>query len=147
MVSTQLRKASCTYFNYSSYTVHGKPFDERNCKKSQFHIGMYIHCTFKNLVMRKLTFCIAKTNVHISFAVNAKLISTFVFATWIEEYYLYLFPKIQASSLFLLPYMPVRNLQRPFVIASWLKCNKYEPPHGKTNNLYRRKQRRRSASR
>ena len=36
-----------------------------------------------------------------SFAVTAKLISAFVFTTWIVQYLFYLNPKFQASSAFL----------------------------------------------
>ena len=43
----------------------------------------------------------AKTKAQISFAVTAKLISTFVFATRIVQFLPYLTPKFQASSLLL----------------------------------------------
>ena len=43
----------------------------------------------------------AKTKAQISFAVTAKLISAFVFATRIVRFLLYLTPKFQASSLLL----------------------------------------------
>ena len=46
-------------------------------------------------------FANAKTKVQISCVVTAQLISTFVFATWIEQSLLMLNPKFQASSLFL----------------------------------------------
>ena len=39
--------------------------------------------------------------MQISCAINAQLISAFVFATWIVEFFLLLNPKFQASSLFL----------------------------------------------
>ena len=49
--------------------------------------------------MRKPTFCIyAKTRKQISFAVTAKLICVFVFATWIVQYLYFLNTKLQASS-------------------------------------------------
>ena len=43
-------------------------------------------------------FAYAKTKTQISFAVTAKLISAFVFATWIVRSIFYLNPKSQASS-------------------------------------------------
>ena len=43
----------------------------------------------------------AKTKAQISFAVTAKLISAFVFASRIVQFLLYLTPKFQASSLLL----------------------------------------------
>ena len=43
----------------------------------------------------------AKTKAQISFAVTAKLISAFVFATRIVQFLFYLNPKFQASSFFL----------------------------------------------
>ena len=43
-------------------------------------------------------FAYAKTKMQISFAVTAKLISTFVFATWIVQFLFYLNQKFQASS-------------------------------------------------
>ena len=48
--------------------------------------------------MRKPAFAYAKTKTQISFAVTAKLISAFVFATWIVQSIFYLNPKFQASS-------------------------------------------------
>ena len=48
----------------------------------------------------------AKTKAQISFAVTAKLISAFVFATWIVQFF-FLKPKFQSSSLFLKLYRPV----------------------------------------
>ena len=50
-------------------------------------------------VMRKPAFCIyAKTKTQISFAVTAKLISAFVFATGIEQSLYFLNTKFQGSS-------------------------------------------------
>ena len=46
-------------------------------------------------------FAYAKTKAQISFAVTAKLISAFVFATWIAQFLFFLYPKFQASSLLL----------------------------------------------
>ena len=48
-----------------------------------------------------------KTKAQISFAVTAKPISTFVFATRIVQFLFYLNPKFQASSSFLCLYRPV----------------------------------------
>ena len=49
----------------------------------------------------------AKTKTQISFAVTAKLISAFVFATRIVHFLFFLNPKFQASSLLLCLYSPV----------------------------------------
>ena len=54
-----------------------------------------------SLVMRKPVFAYAKTKTQISFAVTAKLISAFVFATRIVQSLFFLDPKFQASSHFL----------------------------------------------
>ena len=63
-------------------------------------------------------FAYAKTKTEISFAVTAKLISAFVFATWIVQSLYFLNPKFQASSHLLRLYSPVcvgpgRKPQRP----------------------------------
>ena len=59
--------------------------------------------------MGKPTICIGENKGadQISFAVTAKLISAFVFATWIVQFLIYLNPKFQASSSFLLLHRPV----------------------------------------
>ena len=58
--------------------------------------------------MRKPDFCIyAKTKAQISFAVTAKLISAFVFATQIVQFLFFLNPKFQASSQLLWLHKPV----------------------------------------
>ena len=59
--------------------------------------------------MKKQIFAYAKTMVQISCAVNAQVISVFVFATQIAQFllYMYLHPKFQASSLFLRLYRSV----------------------------------------
>ena len=57
--------------------------------------------------MRKPFFAYAKTKTQISFAVTAKLISAFVFATRIVQSLNYLNPKFQASSYLLWLYSPV----------------------------------------
>ena len=60
-------------------------------------------------------FAYAKTKAQISFAVTAKLISAFVFATRIVQFLFYLNPKFQASSSFLLLCRPVcvRPVRKP----------------------------------
>ena len=58
--------------------------------------------------MRKLRlFAYANTKTQISFAVTAKLISAFVFATQIVQSFYFLNPKFQASSHLLFLYSPV----------------------------------------
>ena len=54
--------------------------------------------------MGKPTVCIGETKTQISFAVTAKLISAFVFASRIVQFLFYLNPKFQASSSFLCLY-------------------------------------------
>ena len=56
---------------------------------------------------KTIFFAYAKTKTQISFAVTAKLISAFVFATWIVQFLFYLNPKFQASSHFPWLYSPV----------------------------------------
>ena len=58
-------------------------------------------------IVGKPTICICETKAQISFAVTAKLISAFVFATRIEQFLFDLYPKIKASSYFLCLYSPV----------------------------------------
>ena len=58
-------------------------------------------------IVRKPVFAYAKTKTQISFAVTAKLISAFVFATWIVQSLFYLNPKFQASSHLLWLYSPL----------------------------------------
>ena len=48
--------------------------------------------------MKKRIFAYAKTKAQISFAVTAKLISAFVFATWIVQFLYFLYPEFPASS-------------------------------------------------
>ena len=69
-------------------------------------------------VMRKPDFHICKTKAEISFAVNGKLISAFVFATRIVQSLYFVNPKFQASSHLLQLYSsvcvgPGRKPQRP----------------------------------
>ena len=68
-----------------------------------------IPSTHRNLsqVMRKPTFSYAKTKTQISFAVTAKLVSAFVFATRIVQSIYFLNTKFQASSHLLWLYSPV----------------------------------------
>ena len=57
--------------------------------------------------MGKPTICIAQPKAQISFAVTAKLISAFVFATRIVQVLFFLNPTFQASSLLMSLYRPV----------------------------------------
>ena len=57
--------------------------------------------------MRKPVFAYAKIKAQISFAVTAKLISAFVFATQIVQSLFFLNPKFQVSSHLLWLYSPV----------------------------------------
>ena len=71
-----------------------------------------------SLVVRKPAFAYAKTKTQISFAVTAKLISVFVFATRIVQSLYFLNPKFQASSHLLWSYSlvcvgPCRKPRRP----------------------------------
>ena len=63
--------------------------------------------SYMSRVMRKPDFTYAKTKAQISCAVTARLISTFVFATQIVQFLLYLYPKCQDSSFLLWMYRPV----------------------------------------
>ena len=74
------------------------------CKASSSNIKVLCHLS---LVVRKPVFAYAKTKTQISFAVTAKLISAFVFATQIVQSLYYLNPKFQASSHHLWLYSPV----------------------------------------
>ena len=72
-----------------------------------------IHCFYfpyvenMSFVVRKPAFCLCQNKDAISFAVTAKLISAFVFATRIVQSLYYLNPKFQASINFLWLYSPV----------------------------------------
>ena len=66
--------------------------------------------TYMSLVVRKPAFCICENkdaDQLRGFAVTAKLISAFVFATRLVQSLYYLNPKFQASSHLLWLYMPV----------------------------------------
>ena len=100
--------------------------------------------------MRKSVLAYAKTKTQISCAVTAQLISAFIFAA--QKYYSSF---IHIENFKLLPIFCdytgrfvsdlVGNPKDQFSRFA-AHINFYiEPPHGKTNNLYRRKQRRRSA--
>ena len=104
---------------------------------------------YLSLLMGKQTICIGKkTKAQISFAVTAKLISVFVFATRIVQFLFYLNQKFQASSSFLCLYRPVcvGPVRKPhcwfshevahlvmFILSLGLK---FEPVHEQTNNLF-----------
>ena len=91
--------------------VLGKPVAENN--RSLVTLTAYCHCLswIVHLIWapswENQQFAYAKTKAQISFAVTAKLISTFVFTTRIVQCLLYLTPKFQASSLLLCLYRPV----------------------------------------
>ena len=77
-----------------------------------------------------------KTKAQISFAVTAKLISAFVFATRIVYFLFFLYPKLQASSLLLRLYRPVcvgpgRKPRRPV----FSRRGSYEM-FGRTRSIY-----------
>ena len=69
------------------YKMHGRYVNLDN------FFGLYLSC-----VMKKPAFAYAKTKTQISFAITAKLISSFVFATWIVQSLYFVNPKFQASS-------------------------------------------------
>ena len=58
-------------------------------------------------VMRKRDYCLCENKAQISFAVTAKLISAFVFATRIVQFLFFSNPKFQASSHLLCLYSSV----------------------------------------
>ena len=95
-----------------------------------------------NLVTRKPDFAYAKTKALISFAVTAKLISAFVFATQIVQFLFFQNPKFQASSFFLLLYRPVyvkpgRKPKRPFFshCISFVSCYKFRSDDDNVTNM------------
>ena len=73
----------------------------------RYEHGYELH--YMSLVMRKPAFANAKTKTQISFAVTAKLISVFVFATRIVQSLYFLNPKFQASGHLRWMYSPVCN--------------------------------------
>ena len=68
------------------------------CAKHEAIRIVVVKCFILSLVMRKPAFCICETKTQISFAVTAKLISAFVFATRIVQSLYFLNLKFQASS-------------------------------------------------
>ena len=84
---------------YYQIPIQPKSHGPRACM-SVFH--------YLSRVVRKPTFCICvKTKTQISFAVTAKLISAFVFATQILQLLYFLNPEFQVSNHFLWLYSPV----------------------------------------
>ena len=82
-----------------------------------------------------------KTKAQVSFSVTAQLMSTFVFATLIEQFLFFINPKLQASSLFLRLYRPVcdgpsRKPRRPV----FSRCGSIKSHYLKTCFFYTRKQ-------
>ena len=85
---------------------------------------------YMSRVVRKPFFAYAKTKTQISFAVTAKLISAFVFASLIVESLFFLNPKFQASSHLLWLYRPFcvrpgRKPQRPVFSQRGSYYNEY----------------------
>ena len=71
------------------------------------YLGSIICLVYMSRVVRKPVMCICKTKTQISFAVTAKLISIFVFATRIVQSLYFLNTKFQAPSHLLWLYSPV----------------------------------------
>ena len=63
--------------------------------KAVVDTGMIKHLEGMSLFMKNQKFAYAKTKVQTSFAVTAKLISAFVFATWIVQSLFFLNPELQ----------------------------------------------------
>ena len=101
------------------------PVSKRCCVEESLISVIKNHVNIKRNKVLDLTaprenrlFAYAKTKTQISLVVTAKLISAFVFATWILQSIFYLNPKFQASSHLLWPYSPVcvgpgRKVRRP----------------------------------
>ena len=87
-----LFKMFCYYIEY--YKIYRYRSD---VYYSKFDKHYYVDFHW-SLVMRKPDFAYANTKTQISFAVTAKLISAFVFATWIVQSLCFLNPKFQASN-------------------------------------------------
>ena len=82
--------------------------------------------------MKKPDFCLCENKAQVSFAVTAKLISAFVFATRIVHFLFFIKPKFHASSFFLKLYMPVcvrpgRNSRRLVFSRRCSIYNQYLP--------------------
>ena len=76
-------------------------FNQSKTQRSSFSYKM-------RLFVGKPAFLHMRKQRQISFAVTVKLISAFVFATWIEQFLYFLNPKFQASSHLLCLHSPVR---------------------------------------
>ena len=68
----------------SAYTVHIMTF-----KHIALHVCIHIELSYLSRIVKKRIFAYAKTKAQISFAVTAKLISAFVFATRIVQFLFY----------------------------------------------------------
>ena len=78
---------------------HSKPvYDIAFQRDGALAVTGYVSFYLLSLDVRKPAFAYTKTKTQISFAVTAKLISAFVFATWIVQYLIFLYPKFQVSS-------------------------------------------------
>ena len=88
-------------------------------KEGHFSYVFIYNYYIKSIVMRKLAFCICeKKKMQISFEVTTKLISAFVFATWLVQFLYILITKFQASNHLLWLCSPVcvghgQNPRRP----------------------------------
>ena len=80
--------ALVNWLNLAAYAL------EHGDTKSTSGLQLYAYMT---LVMRKHAFCLCENKPQISFAVTAKLISAFVFATRIVQILYFLNPKFQGS--------------------------------------------------
>ena len=80
--------------------------------------------------MKNLLFPYAKTKAQISFTVTAQLISTFVFATQIEQSLYFLNPKFHASSLLLRQYSLVLCLTWLATLKTGFLARLYHPRSG-----------------
>ena len=89
----------------------------KTCKKARAAFPTFLHLLSQHLdqtiqeilvliYLSHRLFAYAKTKTQISFAVTAKLISTFVFATYLVQFLYYLNPKFQASGHLLWLYRP-----------------------------------------
>ena len=94
---------------------------QQTIKETQYYVSR---------VMRKPAFAYAKTKTQISSAVTALLISAFVFATQIVQFFNYPNMKFQVSSLLLWLYSPVcvgagRKPRRPVFSQRGTYCVKH----------------------
>ena len=104
---------------------------------------------------RNCTIHVVKTKVLISFAVTAKLFCPFVFAyakCWFShdtaQQLFYMCCTIGNPAFHTCTWKKHNFIKCKFYMRISIRCEKtFELLHGKTNNLHRRKQRRRSASR